>query len=56
MDEKFTVIVHRAYPGEHDTDSVACWCNPFLIDCEDPRTPEEVLADVEEIEERKMVQ
>jgi len=49
-EEGFTVIVHRDYPGEHDADDPACWCGPVLVDCEDPRTPEEVLADVEAAE------
>jgi hypothetical protein len=26
------IIIHRDIPGEHDTESDDCWCDPLKID------------------------
>lgn len=38
------LVIHRDYSGEHDIYNVECWCNPLVVDENDHRTIEEVIA------------
>lgn len=39
------IFIHRAYPGEHDTFSPDCWCQPIRCEADDPRSSAEIIED-----------
>jgi hypothetical protein len=40
------MILHRALPGEH-VDNAPCWCDPLIVEADDPRTPWELVVALE---------
>lgn len=36
------IIVHRDFPGEHNTDSSWCWCEPYMFPADDICTEDEI--------------
>lgn len=47
MDEPPILVVHRDIPGEHDAESVDCWCCPTVIEIHPDTTMDEVDAQIE---------
>jgi hypothetical protein len=45
---KGKLLIHRDIPGTHETGNPKCFCEPFIFDEDDPRSPIEIIRYMEE--------
>lgn len=47
------IVIHRDISGEHNTDSDDCWCDPLLIDEDEPPEKVEEKVRIHDLKERR---
>ena len=43
-------VIHRAFPGEHETANDTCWCRPLVVDGDDYREARELIRETEKLD------